>query len=81
MIGGLKLIIAIILLYIISYAIAVKYRPLGIILGSFLLFLILFTIFIIFLAIFYAIKKKPEVEEGEYNMDRIRGKEEFQRNG
>ncbi|KAA0009701.1 hypothetical protein B6U81_05855 [Thermoplasmatales archaeon ex4484_30] len=43
---------------------------------SLIIFSALFIIFIVFLAIFYAIKKKPEIEYGNYSIDRIKGKEE-----
>jgi len=44
---------------------------------SLVIFAILFIIFIFILAIVYAIIKKPEIEEGNYSIDKIRGKEEM----
>lgn len=79
-----KIIIAILFLYIISLGIVylIKHRwtflPFfGVLITSLILFSMLFTIFIIFLAIYYAITKKPEIQEGSFDIDKIKGKEEF----
>ncbi len=44
---------------------------------SLALFSVIFVIFIIILAIIMAIQKKPKIEEGNYRIERIKGKEEF----
>lgn len=79
-----KIVVAILFLYIISFAIVylIKHRWIffpffGILITSLILFSILFTIFIVFLAIYYAITKKPEIQEGSFSIDKIKGKEEF----
>jgi len=68
-----------ILSIIISYLIRIKgiFTWLNIFFLSLAIFSILFVIFIFILALLYAIIKKPEIEEGSYSINRIKGKEEM----
>ncbi len=79
-----KFALLIIAIYFVSVGLAIIVKneisifpALHLFLMSLVIFSILFIILIISLAIFYAIKKKPEIEYGNYSMDKIKGKEEF----
>ena len=48
----------------------------GVIFLSIIIFSAIFAAFIVILAIAYAVIKKPTIEEGNYGIDRIKGKGE-----
>jgi hypothetical protein len=78
-----RFVLIIVILYVISLLVSFLFKDwmeilpwAGVLVISLFLFSFIFVVFIIGLAVFYALVKKPVIEKGNYDLDRIKGKRE-----